>query len=72
MCQTEIGKSTKIGSIVILLAILLIFVIIDSVRNGYNHIYDKGYCAGRDSTRLQIARIQSDTSKITCKPISDE
>ena len=72
MCQTEIGKSINITSIATLLFIILILVMINGLKNGYNHIYTKGYCAGRDSARLQIARIQSDTNKVTCKPISDD
>jgi hypothetical protein len=72
MCQTEIGKSVNITSIATLLFIILALVVINGLKNGYNYIYDKGYCAGRDSARLQIARIQSDTSKVICKPINDD
>jgi len=72
MCQTEVGKSINITSIATLLFIILIVVVFNGLKSGYNHVYTKGYCAGRDSARLQIARIQSDTSKVTCKPIDDE
>lgn len=70
--ETEIGKSVNISAIATLLFIILALVVANGLKDGYNYIYDKGYCIGRDSTRLHIARIQSDTNKVTCKPINDD
>ncbi len=70
--ETEIGKSINITGIATLLFIILVLVVLNGLKDGYNYIYDKGYSAGRDSTRVHIAKIQSDTTKVTCKPINDD
>ncbi len=70
--ETEIGKSINITGIATLLFVILVLVIANGLKDGYNYIYDKGYSEGRDSTRIHIAKIQSDTSIVTCKPINDE
>lgn len=66
------SKVRNLESITILLFIVLILVLINGLKSGYDYIYQKGYNAGRDSTRVHITKLLSDTTIKTCKPVNDD